>query len=88
MALLLRGEARLRLGQTAEAIADLTQAMGRDAGLHEAGNDRAIAHFILGNRDDALADLDRVLAAQSLLDDLVLVTNDAALSTFGVKTLW
>jgi PIN domain nuclease of toxin-antitoxin system len=31
---------------------------------------------------------DRVLAAQSLLDDLVLVTNDAALSTFGVKTLW
>jgi PIN domain nuclease of toxin-antitoxin system len=31
---------------------------------------------------------DRVLAAQSLLDDLVLVTNDAAFSTFGVKTLW
>jgi PIN domain nuclease of toxin-antitoxin system len=31
---------------------------------------------------------DRVLAAQALLDDLVLVTNDAAFSTFGVKTLW
>ena len=31
---------------------------------------------------------DRVLAAQALLDDLLLVTNDAAFSTFGVKTLW
>jgi PIN domain nuclease of toxin-antitoxin system len=31
---------------------------------------------------------DRVLAAQALLDDLVLVTSDAAFSTFGVKTLW
>jgi PIN domain nuclease of toxin-antitoxin system len=31
---------------------------------------------------------DRVLAAQALLDDLVLVTNDAAFSTYGVKTLW
>jgi PIN domain nuclease of toxin-antitoxin system len=31
---------------------------------------------------------DRVLAAQSLLDDLVLVTNDGAFASFGVKTLW
>jgi PIN domain nuclease of toxin-antitoxin system len=31
---------------------------------------------------------DRILAAQSLLDDLVLVTKDAAFSAFGVKTLW
>jgi PIN domain nuclease of toxin-antitoxin system len=31
---------------------------------------------------------DRVLAAQALLDDLVLVTNDAAMPSFGVKTLW
>jgi hypothetical protein len=29
-----------------------------------------------------------VLAAQALLDDLVLVTNDAAFPAFGVKTLW
>jgi len=31
---------------------------------------------------------DRILAAQALLDDLVLVTNGAAFSTFGVKTFW
>jgi PIN domain nuclease of toxin-antitoxin system len=31
---------------------------------------------------------DRMLAAQALLDDLILVTNDAVLSAFGVKTLW
>jgi len=31
---------------------------------------------------------DRVLAAQSLLDNLVLVTSDAAFASFGVKTLW
>jgi PIN domain nuclease of toxin-antitoxin system len=31
---------------------------------------------------------DRILAAQALLDDLVVVTNDAALATFGAKTLW
>ncbi|HEY7549705.1 MAG TPA: type II toxin-antitoxin system VapC family toxin [Hyphomicrobiaceae bacterium] len=31
---------------------------------------------------------DRMLAAQALLEDLVLVTNDAALPSFGVKTLW
>lgn len=31
---------------------------------------------------------DRVLAAQLLLDDLVLVTNDAAFSIFGVKSFW
>jgi PIN domain nuclease of toxin-antitoxin system len=31
---------------------------------------------------------DRILAAQALLDDLVVVTNDAALVTFGAKTLW
>lgn len=31
---------------------------------------------------------DRMLAAQALLDDLVLVTNDPALSAFGVQTLW
>ena len=31
---------------------------------------------------------DRMLAAQALLEDLVLVTNDPALPTFGVKTLW
>jgi PIN domain nuclease of toxin-antitoxin system len=31
---------------------------------------------------------DRVLAAQALLDDLVLVTNDAAFASFGVNTLW
>jgi PIN domain nuclease of toxin-antitoxin system len=31
---------------------------------------------------------DRMLAAQALLDDLILVTNDPALSSFGVKTLW
>jgi PIN domain nuclease of toxin-antitoxin system len=30
----------------------------------------------------------RVLAAQALLDDLVLVTNDPAMPGFGVKTLW
>jgi hypothetical protein len=29
-----------------------------------------------------------MLAAQALLDDLILVTNDAVLSAFGVKTLW
>jgi PIN domain nuclease of toxin-antitoxin system len=31
---------------------------------------------------------DRVLAAQALLDDFVLVTNDPAFSSFGVKTFW
>jgi len=31
---------------------------------------------------------DRILAAQALLDDLALVTNDAAFSAFGVSTLW
>jgi PIN domain nuclease of toxin-antitoxin system len=31
---------------------------------------------------------DRLLAAQALIDDLVLVTNDAAVSAFGPKTLW
>jgi len=31
---------------------------------------------------------DRVLAAQALLDDLVLVTNDAAMAAFGARTLW
>jgi PIN domain nuclease of toxin-antitoxin system len=31
---------------------------------------------------------DRVLAAQALLDDLVLVTSDAAIAAFGPKTLW
>jgi PIN domain nuclease of toxin-antitoxin system len=31
---------------------------------------------------------DRLLAAQALLDDLVLVTNDAAIVAFGARTLW
>jgi PIN domain nuclease of toxin-antitoxin system len=31
---------------------------------------------------------DRLLAAQALLDDLVVVTDDAALATFGPRTLW
>jgi PIN domain nuclease of toxin-antitoxin system len=31
---------------------------------------------------------DRVLAAQALIEDLPIVTNDAAFAGFGVKTLW
>jgi PIN domain nuclease of toxin-antitoxin system len=31
---------------------------------------------------------DRILAAQALLEDLPLVTNDAAFVSFGVKVLW
>ena len=31
---------------------------------------------------------DRILAAQALLEDLPLVTNDAAFASFGVKVLW
>jgi PIN domain nuclease of toxin-antitoxin system len=31
---------------------------------------------------------DRILAAQALLEDLPLVTNDAAFESFGVKLLW
>jgi PIN domain nuclease of toxin-antitoxin system len=31
---------------------------------------------------------DRVLAAQALLEDVALVTNDPAFAAFGVKTLW
>jgi PIN domain nuclease of toxin-antitoxin system len=31
---------------------------------------------------------DRLLAAQALVDDLMLVTNDAAIATFGARTLW
>lgn len=31
---------------------------------------------------------DRMLAAQDQLDDLVLVTADAAFETFGTRTLW
>jgi PIN domain nuclease of toxin-antitoxin system len=31
---------------------------------------------------------DRILAAQALLEDVPLVTNDAAFADFGVKTLW
>jgi PIN domain nuclease of toxin-antitoxin system len=31
---------------------------------------------------------DRILAAQALLQDLPLVTNDPAFPAFGVKVLW
>jgi PIN domain nuclease of toxin-antitoxin system len=31
---------------------------------------------------------DRVLAAQSLIEGLALITNDAAMGQFGIKTLW
>jgi PIN domain nuclease of toxin-antitoxin system len=31
---------------------------------------------------------DRILAAQSLIEDIPLVTNDAAFVGFGVKTIW
>jgi PIN domain nuclease of toxin-antitoxin system len=31
---------------------------------------------------------DRILAAQALLEDLPLVTNDPAFAGFGVKLLW
>jgi PIN domain nuclease of toxin-antitoxin system len=31
---------------------------------------------------------DRVLAAQALIENLPLVSNDAAFASFGVKTLW
>jgi PIN domain nuclease of toxin-antitoxin system len=31
---------------------------------------------------------DRILAAQALLEDMPLVTNDAAIAGFGVKVLW
>jgi PIN domain nuclease of toxin-antitoxin system len=31
---------------------------------------------------------DRVLAAQSLIENLPLVSNDTAFASFGVKTLW
>jgi PIN domain nuclease of toxin-antitoxin system len=31
---------------------------------------------------------DRMLAAQALVDDMALVTNDAAFAAFGVKVLW
>ena len=31
---------------------------------------------------------DRMLAAQALIEDVPLVTNDAALAGFGVKVIW
>lgn len=31
---------------------------------------------------------DRILAAQALIEDLPLVTNDAAFAAFGVKVVW
>jgi PIN domain nuclease of toxin-antitoxin system len=31
---------------------------------------------------------DRLLAAQALVNDLVLVTNDSAIAAFGPRTLW
>lgn len=31
---------------------------------------------------------DRILAAQALLEDLVLITDDPAFPSFGVKVLW
>lgn len=31
---------------------------------------------------------DRMLAAQALIEDAILVTNDGALDAFGIRTLW
>ena len=31
---------------------------------------------------------DRILAAQALIDDMPIITNDAAFSGFGVKVVW
>jgi PIN domain nuclease of toxin-antitoxin system len=31
---------------------------------------------------------DRMLAAQALIEDIPLVTNDAAMASFGVKVMW
>ena len=44
-----------------------------------------LAGRVVGTHKDPF---DRILAAQSLIEDVPLVTNDSAFSTFGVKVVW
>jgi PIN domain nuclease of toxin-antitoxin system len=79
-----------RIGKLSEAhgiLLQFNQAMLADNFIHLAVDWR---HSLLaGQFEHKHADLfDRILAAQSHIESMVLVTKDEALAAFGIPTLW
>ncbi|NHK38748.1 PIN domain-containing protein [Thermus thermophilus] len=79
-----------RLGKLSGAEAVLE---GLEAHLSRLGAEELpirLAHALLAGRlpGDHRDPFDRILAAQSLVEGLVLLTTDRAFRSFGVETLW
>ncbi|MCL4768577.1 MAG: type II toxin-antitoxin system VapC family toxin [Hyphomicrobiaceae bacterium] len=73
-------EARKLIGHFEEAIAEhdfLHLPVSLKHGLH--------AGLLQGNHRDPF---DRIIATQALIDDLQVVTADAAIKTLGARTMW